>query len=62
MLKHWTQIWGTIASNTTKRNLKVDLGKCVQMYKAQFLFLPGVTNSLNPPPRPLLSISKYFLS
>ncbi len=32
-----------------KRNLKVDLGKCVQMYRAPFLYLPGAPNSLNPP-------------
>ncbi len=37
------------ASITTKRNLKVDLGKCVQMYRAPFLYLPGAPNSLNPP-------------
>ncbi len=28
------------ASITTKRNLKIDLGKCVQMYRAPFLNLP----------------------
>ncbi len=37
------------ASITTKRNLKVDLGKYVQMYRASFLYLPGAPNSLNPP-------------
>ncbi len=37
------------ASITTKKNLKVDLGKCVQMYRAPFLYLPGAPNSLNPP-------------
>ncbi len=37
------------ASITTKRNLKVDLGKWVQMYRAPFLYLPGAPNSLNPP-------------
>ncbi len=37
------------ASITTKRNLKVDLGKFVQMYRAPFLYLPGAPNSLNPP-------------
>ncbi len=39
------------ASITTKRNPKVDLGKCVQMYRAPFLYLPGAPNSLNPPLR-----------
>ncbi len=37
------------ASIMTKRNLKVDLDKCVQMYRAPFLYLPGAPNSLNPP-------------
>ncbi len=37
------------ASITTKRNLKVNLGKCVQMYRAPFLYLSGAPNSLNPP-------------
>ncbi len=41
---HWAA-----ASITTKRNLKVDLGKCVQMYRAPFLYLPGAHNLLNPP-------------
>ncbi len=31
-----------------KRNLKVDFGKCVQMY-TPILYLPGTLNSLNPP-------------
>ncbi len=51
MSKHWTQ-WGTIVqqqASRQKRNLKVDLGKCVQMYRAPFLYLPGAPNSLNPP-------------
>ncbi len=34
---------------TKKRKLKVDLGECLQMYKAPFLFLPEALNSLNPP-------------
>ncbi len=53
MSKHWTQ-WGTIVqqqASRQKRNLKVDLGKCVQMYRAPFLYLPGAPNSLNPPLR-----------
>ncbi len=33
---------------TKKKNLKVDLGKCVHMY-APFLYLPGAPNSLNSP-------------
>ncbi len=37
------------ASTTTKRNLNVDLGKCVKMFRAPFLYLPGAPNSLNPP-------------
>ncbi len=52
MQKHWTQLWGTIVqqqASQQKRNLKVDLGKCVQMYRAPFLYLPGAPNSLNPP-------------
>ncbi len=36
-------------SITTKMNLKVDLGRCVQMYRAPFLYTPGAPNSLNPP-------------
>ncbi len=44
----------TAASITTKRNLKVDLGKCVQIYRAPFLHLPGDPNSLN---QPLLNIT-----
>ncbi len=40
------------ASITTKRNLKVDLGKCVKMYRAPFLYLPGAPNSLNLPLAP----------
>ncbi len=31
------------------RNLKGDLGKSVQMYRALFLDLPGAPNSQNPP-------------
>ncbi len=27
-----------------KMNLKVDLGKCVQMYRVPFLYLPGAPN------------------
>ncbi len=45
-------LWGTIVqqqASRQKRNLKVDLGKCVQMYRAPFLYLPGAPNSLNPP-------------
>ncbi len=34
------------ASVTIKNNLKVDLGKCVQMYRAPFLCLPGALNSV----------------
>ncbi len=53
MLKHWTQLWGTIVQDKRhqdkKRNLKVDLGKCVQMFRAPFLYLPGALNSLNLP-------------
>ncbi len=44
MQKHWTQLWGTIVrqqASRQKRNLKVALGKCVQMYRAQFIYLPG---------------------
>ncbi len=40
-----------------KRNLKVDLGKCVQMYRAPFLYLPGAPNSLNPPLYILYTVS-----
>ncbi len=49
VFKYWTQLWGTIvqqqASRQKKRNLKVDLGKCVQMYRAPFLYLPEFTKS-----------------
>ncbi len=34
------------ASITTKKEPQVDLGKCVQMYRAPFLYLPGAPNSL----------------
>ncbi len=34
------------ASIMTKK--KEPLGKCVQMYRAPFLYLPGAPNSLNP--------------
>ncbi len=37
------------ASITTKTNLNVDLGKCVKMYRAPYLYWPGAPNSLNPP-------------
>ncbi len=37
------------ASITTKKEPQVDLGKCVQMYRAPFLYLPGAPNSLNLP-------------
>ncbi len=42
------------ASITKKRNLKVDLGKCVQMYRAPFLYLAGPPNSPNPPLRAVM--------
>ncbi len=44
-----------------KRNLKVDLGKCVQMYRAPFLYLPGAPNSLNPPLYILYTHTQYLL-
>ncbi len=46
------ETWGTIVqqqASRQKRNLKVDLGKCVQMYRAPLIYLPGAPNSLNPP-------------
>ncbi len=52
MQKDWTQLWGTIVQQQAShqnRNLKVDLGKCMQMYRAPFLFLPGAPISLNLP-------------
>ncbi len=57
-----TCTWGTIVqqqASRQKRNLKVDLGKCVQMYRAPFLYLPGAPNSLNPP---LTGIIMYNLT
>ncbi len=41
--------YAAASSTTKKRNLKVDLDKCVQMYRPPFLYLPGAHNSLNPP-------------
>ncbi len=51
-MKTWTQLWSTIMqqqASRQKRNLKVDLGKYGQMYRAPFLYLPGAPNSLNLP-------------
>ncbi len=47
-----TQLWGTIVQQQASRqkmNLKGWSGKCVQMYRAQFLYLPGAPNTLNLP-------------
>ncbi len=51
-LENWTELRGTIVqqqASQQKSILKVDLGKCVQMYRAPFLYLPGAPNSQNPP-------------
>ncbi len=52
--------WGTIVQQqaSRQRNLKVDLGKCVQMYRAPFIYLPGASNSLKPP---LSHLTKYVI-
>ncbi len=63
MQKHWTQLWGTIVqqqASQQKRNLKVDLGKCVQKNRAPFLYLPGAPNSLNLP-LPICILFFYYL-
>ncbi len=53
MKKHWTEIRGTIEQQQASQQKKEpggwSIGKCVQMYRAPFLFLPGAPNSLNPP-------------
>ncbi len=39
---------------------KVDLGNCMQMYRAPFLYLPGAPNSLIPALRTTARISGFL--
>ncbi len=38
------------------------LGKCVQIYRAPFLYLPGAPNSLNPPLHTTIKLKQYLIT